>query len=73
MLPAEKQGPGTPFWRERFGRRGLGDYFRDYTQAALHNGATGVYFHSICRLAQLPPREQADAISGIANPKGNEK
>ena len=44
MLPAEKQGPGTPFWRERFGRRGLGDYFRDYTQAALHNGPRGCIF-----------------------------
>jgi hypothetical protein len=73
MLSQEKQGPGTPFWRERFGRRGLGEYFRDYTQVALHNGATGVYFHSICRMAKLPLREQTDAISGITNPKPDEK
>ena len=71
MLPAEKQGPGTPFWHKRFGARG--SCFSDYTQAAFPNGATGVYYHSICRLAKLPPREQTDAISGITHAKGDEK
>jgi hypothetical protein len=64
MVP-ERRGPGTPFWRERFGDRGLGAYFSDYFRVALQNGATGVYFHSICRLAKLPPREQAEVIAGI--------
>jgi hypothetical protein len=65
MVPERQKGPGTPYWRERFGGRGLGAYFRDYPEAAIHNGATGVFFHSICRLAKLPPRDQADAVSGI--------
>jgi hypothetical protein len=63
MVPEEREkGPGTPFWRERFGGRGLGGYFSDYAKAAIQNGATGVYFHSICRLAKLPPREQDEVV-----------
>jgi hypothetical protein len=47
--------------------RGLDGYFRDYSKAARQAGASGVFFHSICRLAKLAPREQAEAISGIKN------
>jgi len=61
-LPA---GNVAPAETERSEKWGLGAYFRDYPKAAIHNGATGVFFHSICRLAKLPPRDQAEAISGI--------
>jgi hypothetical protein len=27
VVEKQTQGPGTPFWRERFGERTLGDYF----------------------------------------------
>jgi hypothetical protein len=65
MVPGKSKAPGTPHWRERFGLRGLDGYFRDYSKAARQAGASGVFFHSICRLAKLAPREQAEAISGI--------
>ena len=55
MVPEQKQqAPGSPFWRDRFGSRTLAAYFRDYGDAALRNGATGTYLHSICRMAKLP-------------------
>lgn len=41
--------PGTALWRDRYGDRDEAAYFRDYMKAALENGATGVYHHSLCR------------------------
>jgi hypothetical protein len=56
------EGPGTPFWRERFGTRSQADYFRDYFSVARAQGAQGVYFHSLCRLARRVPESGQDEI-----------
>jgi len=63
MIPEKPtEGPGTPFWRERYGDRGLADYFRDYFSAARGGGARGVYFHSLCRLARRVPGKEQDGF-----------
>ena len=71
-VPAAKTPESPEKWWLKPNLR-IATYFRDYARTALHNGAAGVYSHSICRMAKLAPREQTDAVSGIANPKGHEK
>ncbi len=60
VVEKENQGPGTPFWRERFGQRTLAGYFDGYFERALAFGADGVFFHSICRLSGLPAETQEE-------------
>lgn len=56
VVTGQSQGPGTPFWRNRFGERTLAGYFESYPRKALASGANGVFFHSLCRLDGLHPK-----------------
>jgi hypothetical protein len=59
------KGPGTNYWRERYGERTLAGYFESYFKEALAAGADGVFFHSICRLCGLPSETQAETITAV--------
>jgi hypothetical protein len=59
------QGPGSPFWRERFGERTLARYFEDYLGRARDCGADGVFVHSLCRFSGLTPEAQADVAVAV--------
>jgi len=53
VMREPRQGPGSLFWRERYGQRTLAQYFDDYLRRARDCGADGVFFHSICRFSGL--------------------
>lgn len=59
------QGPGSVFWRQRFGDRTLAAYFEAYYRTALEAGADGVFFHSLCRWAGLPADVQAQVAEAV--------
>ncbi len=65
MVPSPNQGPGTAFWRERFGGRTLAGYFEAYFGKARASGADGVFFHSLCRLSGLPTTTQVEVSAAV--------
>lgn len=65
VVTEQSQSPGTSFWRERFGERTLAGYFESYPRKALASGASGVFFHSLCRLDGLPPKTRDEVTAAI--------
>jgi hypothetical protein len=63
VVAGRSQGPGTPYWRERFGERTRAGYFENYPRKALASGANGVFFHSLCRLDGLPPKTRGEVTT----------
>lgn len=61
----ESQFPGTPFWEDRYGSRTISQYFFDYSNTGIQSGATGVFFHSICRLEWWTPDVRQQVIDGV--------
>ncbi len=59
------RGPGSPFWRKRFGERTMARYFEDYLRRALSSGADGVFFHSLCRFSGLPAETRAEVAAAM--------
>jgi hypothetical protein len=57
--------PGTPKWKERYGDRDVDKFFCDYMKTALDSGATGVYYHSICRTTWWKPERQEKIAAGV--------
>lgn len=64
VVAGQSRGPGTAFWRARFGERTLAGYFESYPRQALASGANGVFFHSLCRLDGLPPKTR-DEVTAV--------
>jgi hypothetical protein len=66
MVPErEEKGPGGKHWIERYGKRDLRAYFRDYLRAARKAGASGTWVHSICRLSRIPAGARVRAMTGV--------
>jgi hypothetical protein len=61
----ESRFPGTPFWQERYGTRTISQYFYDYMNTGIQSGATGVFFHSICRLEWWTPDVRQQVVDGV--------
>ena len=57
--------PGSATWRDRYGDRDESQYLHDYLKTAIDHGATGVFFHSICRTTWWSQARRKKVIDGV--------